>query len=159
MSNRFQIYSLKYFSNPKSSTCSAILNWGAFGKLNLENTFWPNYFYKKILYCSIHMAWSLVQEFGARRWSIGVGGFIWFLEHLQTVDKNQIKQRTNAQKFLSNHNLSWFISLGVVAWKSGCDTRVAVCETYLAVWLLMENSLFNPTDYCNLTSKTSRYTF
>ena len=47
--NRSQTYSLKDFSYPKSSTCSANLNSGVFAKLNLENTFWPNYFCKKIL--------------------------------------------------------------------------------------------------------------
>ena len=37
--NRSQTYSLKDFSYPKSSTCSANLNLGVFGKVNLENTF------------------------------------------------------------------------------------------------------------------------
>ena len=47
---RFQIYPFKCFSYPKSSTCSADLNSGVFGKLILENNFWPNYFCKKLLY-------------------------------------------------------------------------------------------------------------
>ena len=68
--NRNQTYSLKDFSYPESSTCSANLNSGDFGKLNLENTFWPNYFCKKILYCTIHMAWSLGRSFGSRKGSI-----------------------------------------------------------------------------------------
>ena len=54
--NRSQTYSLKDFPYPKSSTCSANLNSGGFGKLIFENIIWPNYFCKKILYCSIHMA-------------------------------------------------------------------------------------------------------
>ena len=44
------------------------------------------------------MAWSLVQEFGTRRWSIWVGGFIWFLEHLQTTDKIQSMQSPKHSK-------------------------------------------------------------
>ena len=43
--NRNQTYSLKDFSYPKSSTCSANLNSGVFGKLIFENTIWPNYFF------------------------------------------------------------------------------------------------------------------
>ena len=129
ISNRIQIYFSKDFSHPKSSTCSANLNSGGFGKLIFENTIWPNYFCKKLFLCPIHMAWSLVQEFGARRWSIGVGGFIWFLEHLQTADKPSSKQRQNTQKFLSKHILSWFITLSVVAWKSGCDKSLLLSST------------------------------
>ena len=49
-SNRIQIYLLKDFSHPKSSTCSANLNSGVFGKLIFENTIWPNYFCMKIGY-------------------------------------------------------------------------------------------------------------
>ena len=59
ISNRSQIYFLKDFSHLKSSTCSANLNSGVFGKLIFENTIWPNYFCKRILYYSIHMVWSL----------------------------------------------------------------------------------------------------
>ena len=121
ISIRFQIYSLKYFSYPPSSTCSANLNLGFFGELIFENTIWPNYFCKKILYCTIHMAWSLGRSFGSRRWSIEVGGFTWFLEHLQTADKNEIKQSPKHSKFLSNHISAWSNDLSVVPWKSGCD--------------------------------------
>ena len=121
ISNRFQIYSLKYFSYPKSSTCSANLNSGVFGKLIFENTIWPNYFCKKLFLCPIHMAWSLVQEFGARRWSIGVGGFIWFLEHLQTAVKHSIKAKTKHSKVFVKPHFSMIINLSVVPWKSGCD--------------------------------------
>ena len=121
ISNRSQIYYLKYFSYPKSSTCSTNLNLGVFGKLIFENTIWPNYFCKKILCCSMHMAWSLGKVFGSSRRSIRVGGFILFLEHLQTTDKIQSRQSPNTQKFLSNHILSLFITLSVVPWKSGCD--------------------------------------
>ena len=89
--NRSQTYSLKDFSYPKSSTCSADLNSGVFGKINLENTFWPNYFGKKILYCTIHMAWSLGQKFGAKKWSIEGGARIWLSWELETTDKNPIQ--------------------------------------------------------------------
>ena len=103
-SNRIKIYLLKYFSHLKSSTCSANLNSRVFGKLILENTFWPNYFCKKLFLCRIHMARSLVQEFGARGWSIWVGGFIWFLEHLQTTDKIQSMQSPKHSKvFVKPH--------------------------------------------------------
>ena len=128
--NRNQTYSLKDFSYPKSSTCSANLNSGVFGILLLEKYFWPNYFCKKILYCTIHMVWSLGRSFGSRRRSIRVGGFIWFLEHLQTTDKNPIKAKSKTLKnFLSNHILSWFIILSVVPWKLGCD-RMAPSLNY-----------------------------
>ena len=122
ISNRIQIHLLKDFSHPKSSTCSANLNSGGFGKLNLENTFWPNYFCKKILYCTIHMAWSLGQKFGARGWSIEGGVVLTLKSTWKTHRENQLQVKSQImQKFLSNHTLSWFISLSVVAWKSGCD--------------------------------------
>ena len=115
ISNRSQIYFWKDFYCPELSTCSTNLNSGVFGKLIFENTIWPNYFCKKLFLCPIHMAWSLVQEFGARRWSIGVGGFIGFLEHLQPTHKNQIKQgQKHSKVFVKPH----FI---IVPWKSGCD--------------------------------------
>ena len=42
--------------------------------------------------------------FGSRRRSIRVGGFILFLEHLQTTDKNQIKQSPEHSKvFVKPH--------------------------------------------------------
>ena len=121
ISNRSQAYFWKDFYGPELSTCSTNLNSGVFGKLIFENTFWPNYFCKKILYCSIHMAWSLVQEFGARRWSIGVGGFIWFLEHLQTTDKIQSRQGPKHSKVFVKPHFIMIVSLSVVAWKSRCD--------------------------------------
>ena len=120
-SNRIQIYLLNDFSHPKSSTCSANLNSGVFEKLIFENTIWPNYFCKKLFLCLIHMAWSLVQEFGARRWSIGVGGFIWFLEHLQTTDKIQSRQSPKHSKVFVKPHFIMIVSFSVVAWKSGCD--------------------------------------
>ena len=123
ISNKIQIYFLKDFSHPKSSTCSANLNSGVLGKLIFENTFWPNYFCKKILYCSIHMAWSLGKGFGSRRWSIEVGGFIWFLEHLQTAVKHSIKAKTKHSKVFVKPHFIMIVSLSVVAWKSGCDTH------------------------------------
>ena len=71
-SNRIQIYLLKYFSYPKSSTCSANLNLGVFGKLNLENTFWPNYFVRKfytVLY-TWHDHWFKSLEQGDEVWEL-----------------------------------------------------------------------------------------
>ena len=91
---------LKYFSYPKSSTCSANLNLGVFGKLIFENTIWPNHFCKKILYCSIHMAydhWAEVwgKEMKYIRWSC-----VDLKEHLKriterkpTPNKSQIMQK------------------------------------------------------------------
>ena len=58
--NRRHTYSLKDFSYPKSSTCSANLNLGVLGKPNLENTFWPNIFvitYYPVLY-TWHDHWA-----------------------------------------------------------------------------------------------------
>ena len=102
--NRSQTYFWKDFYCPELSTCSTNLNSGVFGKLIFENTFWPNYFYKKILYCTIHMAWSLGKGFGSRRRSIRVGGFILFLEHLQTTDKIQSRQSPKHSKvFVKPH--------------------------------------------------------
>ena len=121
ISNRSQIYFWKDFYCPLLSTCSANLNSGGFGKLIFENTIWPNYFCKKLFLCPIHMSWSLVQEFGARRWSIGVGGFIWFLEHLQTAHKNQSRQGPKHSKVFVKPHFIMIVSLSVVAWKSGCD--------------------------------------
>jgi len=73
ISNRFQIYSLKYFSYPKSSTCSANLNLGVFGKLIFENTIWPNYFVRKyyIALYTWHDHWAEVwgREMKYIRWS------------------------------------------------------------------------------------------
>ena len=124
ISNRFQIYSLKYFSSPKSSTCSANLNSGFFRKLSFENTIWPNYFCKKILYCSIHMVWSLGKGFGSRRRSIRVGGFIWFLEHLQTTHKKQIKQsREHSKVFVKPH-------FSMIYWLKCCGMKIRVWQTY-----------------------------
>ena len=122
-SNRIQIYFLTYFSYPKSSTCSANLNLGVFEKLILENTFWPNYFCKKILYCTIHMVWSSGRSFGSRKGSIE-GKLCWLLRALENTERKptQIKRQI-LQKFLSNHTLSWYIILSVVPWKSGCDSR------------------------------------
>ena len=64
---------LKYFSYPKSSTCSANLNSGVFGKLISQNTIWPNYFCKKRLHCTNtwHDHWAEVwgKEMKYRRWS------------------------------------------------------------------------------------------
>ena len=122
--NRSQTFSLKDLSYPKSSTCSANLDSGVFRKLNLENTFWPNYFCRKLFLCPIHMAWSLVQEFGARRWSIGVGGFITFLEHLQTADKNQSRQGPKHSKvFVKPH----FI---MIYHLKCCAMKIRVWQTY-----------------------------
>ena len=104
ISNRSQIHFLKDFSSPKSSACSPNLNSGVFGKLNLENTFWPKYFYKKILDYTIHVTWSFGRSFGSRRRSIRVGGFIWFLEHLQTIDKIQSRQSPRHAKVLCHEN-------------------------------------------------------
>ena len=70
ISIRFQIYSLKYFSYPKSSTCSASHNSGVFGKLNFENTFWPIYFCKKNTILHYTHGMILGQKFGAVRRSI-----------------------------------------------------------------------------------------
>ena len=132
ISNRFQIYSLKYFSYPKSSTCSANLKSGVFGKLIFENTFWPNYFCKKILYCSIHMAWSLGRSFGSRRRSIRVGGFILFLEHLQPADKNQIKEGPKHTKvFVKPHF--------IIIYHFKC------CAMKIRVWQLEHNFPFHQT--------------
>ena len=124
-SNRFQIYLLKYFSHPKSSTCSANLNSGGFGKLLFENTIWPNYFCKKSFLCPTHMAWSLGKVFGSRRRSIRVGGFIWFLEHLQTTDKIQSRQGPKHSKVFVKPHFIMIVSFSVVAWKSGCDSYFA----------------------------------
>ena len=88
---------------------------------NLKITFGPKYFCKKILYCSIHMTWSLGKGFGSRRWSIRVGWFIWFLEHLQTANRKPIKHSPNHSKVFVKPHFSMIISLSVVAWKSGCD--------------------------------------
>ena len=120
ISNRSQIYFWKDFSYPKSSTCSANLNSGVFEKLIFENTIWPNHFCKKIFLCPIHMAWSLVQEFGARRWSIGVGGFIWFLEHLQTADKHSIKAKTKHSKVFVKPHFS------MIYWFKCCGMKIRV---------------------------------
>ena len=121
ISNRSQIYSLKYFSHPKWSTCSANLNSGVFGKLIFENTTWPNYFCKKILYYTHGMI--IGQKFGAGRWSIE-GGVVLTLKSTWKTQREKLTQIKSQimQKFLSNHTLSWFISLSVAAWKSGCDT-------------------------------------
>ena len=71
----------KIFHTPNKVLAVQTSIQGFLEKLILENTIWPKYFYKKILYCSIHMAWSLGKGFESKRWSIRVGGFIWFLEH------------------------------------------------------------------------------
>ena len=60
------------------------------------------------------------QSFGSRR-SIRVGGFIWFLDHLQTADKIQSKQRPKHSKVFVKPHFIMIISLSVLAWKSGCD--------------------------------------
>ena len=94
---------------------------GFLEKLNLENPFWTNYFCKKNLYCTIHMAWSLGRSFGSRRRSIRVGGFIWFLEHLQTTNKIQSRQGPKHSKVFVKPHFIMIVSLSVVAWKSRCD--------------------------------------
>ena len=72
--NRSQKYSLKDFSYPKSSTCSANLNSGVFGKLNLENTFWPNIFARNCFYVlhTWHDHWARfwIKEMKYRSWRI-----------------------------------------------------------------------------------------
>ena len=118
ITNRSQTYSLKDFSYPKSSTCSTNLNLGGFGKLNLENTFWPNYFCKKILYCTIHMVWSLGKSFGSRKWSIEGEAMLTFKSTWKHRGKtNSNKKSNNAKVFVKPH----FIILSVVPWKSRCD--------------------------------------
>ena len=98
ISNRFQIYSLKYFSYPKSSTCSANLNSGVFGKLIFENT---------ILYYTHGMI--IGQKFGARRWSTE-GGVIDFKEHMEITERKPTpnKKPNNAKVFVGpNFSCLW----------------------------------------------------
>ena len=97
---------------------------GVLKKLILENTIWPNYFCKKLFLCPIHMAWSLGKVFGSRRRSIRVGGFIWFLEHLQTTDKNQSRQGPKHWKvFVKPH----FI---MIYHLKCCAMKIRVWQTY-----------------------------
>ena len=130
ISNRFQMYSLKYFSYPKSSTCSANLNSGVFGKLNLENMFWPNIFARNCFYV-LHTwndHWEEVwgKEMKYIRWSC-----VDFKEHLKITERKPTPNKSQImQKFLSNHILSLFITLSVVPWKSGCDTDSRGCDAY-----------------------------
>ena len=49
----------KIFHIPDEVFVVQALTRGFLENLIKKNTFWPNYFYKKILLCSIHMAWSL----------------------------------------------------------------------------------------------------
>ena len=114
----------KYFSHPKSSTCSANLNSGVFGKLIFENTIWPNYFCKKLFLCPIHMAWSLVKVFGSRGRSIRVGEFIWFLEHLQTTVKHSIKAKTKHSKVFVRPHFS------MIYWLKCCGMKIRVWHSY-----------------------------
>ena len=97
------------------------LNSGVFEKLIFENTIWPNYFFPEIIFISYTHGMIIGKKFGARKWSIEVGGFIWFLEHLQTADKNQIKQRPKHSKVFVKPHFIMIVSLSVVAWKSGRD--------------------------------------
>ena len=126
--NRNQTYSLKDFSYPKSSTCSANLNSGVFGKLNLENTFWPNYFCKKILYCTIHMVWSLGRSFGSRKWSIEGEAMLTFKRTWKHREKtNSNKKPNNAKVFVKQQ----FI---MIYHLKCCAMKIRVCQ-YVCVWI------------------------
>ena len=120
ISNRFQIYSLKYFSYPKSSTCSAILNSGFFGKLIFENTIWPNYFCNKyyIALYTWHDHWEEVwgKEMNYRRWSC-----VDFKEHMKNTKRKPTPNKSQImQKFLLVQ-ISCFNNANEMLQNAGCD--------------------------------------
>ena len=55
------------------------------------------------------------QGFGSRIRSIRVGGFILFLEHLQTTDKNQSRQGPTHSKVFVKPHFIMIVSLSVLA--------------------------------------------
>ena len=61
--------------------------------------------------------------------SIRVGGFILFLEHLQTTDKNQSRQGPKHSKVFVKPHFIMIVSLSVASWKSGCDRPTPLQES------------------------------
>ena len=77
---------------------------GFLENLFLKNTIWPNYFCKKILYCTIHMAWSLGRCFGSRKWSIEGEAMLTFKSTWKHREKtNSNKKSNNAKVFVKPH--------------------------------------------------------
>ena len=64
------------------------------------------------------------QKFGARKWSIEVGGFIWFLEHLRTIDKNQSRQSPKDSIFFVKPHFIMIYHLKC------CARKIRVWQTY-----------------------------
>ena len=127
--NRSQTYSLKYFSYPKSSTCSANLNSGGFGKTKFRKYFSAKLFFKEnsILYYTHGMI--IGQKFWIKEKEYKSWRIYFIFRALANNRQNPIKAKSKTHKSFCQPTFYHYLSLWVLCHENqGVTCRYRGCS-------------------------------